>query len=141
MRDAGLPRPASPLPCHRYGADVIRRSPGWWLQLLGVAHAGVGVVLYRDVLAEIASAGLINSVPDRGDRATAFWFMAAAPTLWLGGRLLRSAESAGDLAGQRAAGVVLTAAGLVGTAVMPRSGFPAVAAVGSAAIRRSADRR
>lgn len=135
----GAPRPG--LPCHGYGPDVTRRSPGWWLQFLGVAHAGVGVVLYHDALAEIASAGIINSVPDRGDRATAFWFMASAPTLWLGGRLLRSAEAAGDLAGQRAAGVVLTAAGLVGTAVMPVSGFPAVAAVGSAAVRRSVDRR
>jgi hypothetical protein len=120
---------------------VIDRSPGWWLQLLGVAHACVGVVVYHDALTDIATAGVINSVPDRGDRATAFWFMTAAPTLWLGGRLLRSAESAGDLAGQRAAGAVLTAAGLVGTAVMPVSGFPAVAAVGSAAVRRSVVRR
>ena len=106
---------------------MIRRSPGWWLQFLGVAHAGVGVALYHDTLAEIASASVVNSVPDRGDEATAFWFMAVAPTLWLGGRLLRSAESAGDLAGQRATGGVLTATGLVGTAAMPVSGFPAVA--------------
>ena len=103
------------------------RSPGLWLQLLGIAHAGVGVVLYRDALVAIARSKVVNSVPDRGDEATAFWFMAVAPALWLAGRLLRSAESAGDLAGQRAAGGVLTATGLVGTAAMPVSGFPAVA--------------
>ena len=120
---------------------MIRQSPGSWLQFLGVAHAGVGVVLYHDALADIARAKVVNSVPDRGDEATAFWFMAVAPTLWLSGRLLRSAESGGDLAGQRAAGGVLVATGLVGTAAMPLSGFLGVTAVGVAALRRSIRRR
>ena len=116
------------------------RSPGWWLQFLGAAHAAVGVVLYRQPLAEIAREGVVASVSDRGDRATAFWFMAAAPTLWLGGRLLRSAESNGDLAAQRAAGRVLAVTGAVGSAVMPVSGFWGVVAVGVASLRRSAGR-
>lgn len=120
---------------------MVRRSPGSWLQVLGVAHAAVGVVLYHDALLEIARAKVVNAVPDRGDKATAFWFMAVAPTLWLGGRLLRSAESAGDLAGQRAAGGVLTATGLVGMGAMPASGFSAVVAIGLAALRQSYRRR
>lgn len=116
---------------------MLQHSPGWWLQFLGYAHAGVGAVLYRDPLADIARDKVFRSVPDHGDRATAFWFTVAAPALWLGGRLLRSAESAGDLDGQRAAGSVLTATGLVGAAAMPLSGFWGVAAVGIAALRRS----
>lgn len=117
--------------------DVLRRSPGWWLQLLGVAHAGIGATLYREALVDIARSKLVSSVPDWGDKATAFWFMAASPTLWLSGRLLRSAESAGDFNAQRAAGSVLTAAGVIGSAAMPRSGFWGVAAVGLFALRRS----
>ncbi len=117
--------------------DVLRRSPGWWLQVLGVAHAGVGATLYREALVDIARSNLVSSVPDWGDKATAFWFMAASPMLWLSGRLLRSAESAGDLNAQRAAGSVLTAAGVIGSAAMPRSGFWGVAAVGLFALRRS----
>jgi hypothetical protein len=117
--------------------DVLRRSPGWWLQVLGVAHAGVGAGLYREALGDIARSTLVGSVPDRGDRATAFWFMAASPLLWLSGRLLRSAESAGDLGAQRAAGSVLTAAGVIGSAAMPRSGFWGVTATGLLALRRS----
>ncbi len=116
---------------------VLGRSPGWWLQFVGAAHAAAGVILYRDALGDIARDKVVNSVPDRGDKATAFWFMATAPTLWLGGRLLRSAESTDDLAAQRAAGGVLTAAGVVGSAAMPTSGFWAVAAVGISALRRT----
>ena len=98
----------------------------------GVTNASI-----REALVDIARSTLVNSVPDRGDEATAFWFMAASPTLWLSGRLLRSAESAGDLDAQRAAGSVLTATGVIGSAAMPRSGFWGVAAVGLSALRRS----
>lgn len=105
--------------------------------MLGVAHAGIGVTLYREALVDIARSKLVSSVPDWGDKATAFWFMAAAPTLWLSGRLLQSAETTGDLNAQRAEGSVLTAAGESGSAAMPRSGSGGVVAVGLFALRRS----
>jgi hypothetical protein len=116
-------------------------SPGWWLQVIGVAHAGVGVVLHREPLAEIVRAKVIGSVPDRGDRATAFWFLAVAPLSWIAGRLLRSAEVAGDLPAQREAGAVLTAVGVAGAAVMPVSPFWSLIAVGLHAVRGSRGRR
>lgn len=116
---------------------MLRRSPGWCLQFLGFAHVPVGVVLYREALAGIVGDKLVRTVPDHGDRATAFWYMLAAPTLWVGGRLLRSAETAGDLGAQRAAGSVLAATGLLATAAMPLSPFPVVVAIGVSAIRRS----
>jgi uncharacterized protein DUF6463 len=133
--------PCRPGTSATYRRHVLPRSPGWWLQGLGLAHAVVGVILYRQPLAQIARDGFVNSVPDLGDRATAFWFMAAAPTLWLGGRLLRSAESLGDLAAQRTAGGILTVTGVVGSAVIPTSGFWGVAAVGISSLRRSTRRR
>jgi hypothetical protein len=112
-----------------------KRSPGSWLQAIAIAHAGVGSLLYRRALVKIIEDR--TSIPDHGDKTTAFWFMVAAPVLWLGGRLLRSVESADDLAGQRAAGVVLAGTGLAGGVAMPASGFWAVAAVGLASLRRS----
>jgi hypothetical protein len=116
----------------------LRRSPAWWLQFLGVAHAALGAVLHRDALGDIARARVVNSVPDHGEKATAFWFMVSAPSLWLGGRLLRSAETTGDVAAQRVAGNVLTATGAVGAVAMPSvSGFWAMTAVGIATRRRS----
>ncbi|WP_395575179.1 hypothetical protein [Streptomyces sp. BK79] len=39
---------------------------------MGAGHGAVGVVLYRDVLADMARANPLGSVPDRGDRAPAF---------------------------------------------------------------------
>ena len=92
---------------------------------------------YRDVLADMAHANPLESVPDRGDRATAFWFMAAAPALWMGGRLLRSAEEHQDIPAQRAAGAVLTAFGVAGTVAMPKSGFPTLVGIGALLLRRS----
>lgn len=116
-------------------------SPGWWLQVIGLAHAGVGVVLHREPLVEIVRAKVIGTVPERGDRATAFWFLVVAPTSWIAGRLLRSAELTGDLSAQRQAGAVLTAVGVTGAAVMPISPFWSLIAVGVGAIRASRRRK
>lgn len=111
-------------------------TPGRWLQVVACAHAAVGIATYRRSYAEIARDGVVDTVPDHGERAAAFWFLAAAPALWLIGRLMRSAERSGDTDAQRAAGGVLVALGTAGAAVMPRSGFWAVVAIGIAALRR-----
>ncbi|MFF6995374.1 DUF6463 family protein [Streptomyces sp. NPDC008313] len=113
-----------------------RQSAGQWLQLVGIGHGAIGAVIYRDVLTGVACDGF-GSVPRRGDRAAAFWFMVAAPALWMGGRLLRSAEEHEDVPAQRAAGAVLTAVGVTGTAVMPKSGFPALIGIGGLLLGRS----
>ncbi|MZG02143.1 DUF6463 family protein [Streptomyces sp. SID5614] len=116
---------------------MTRASAGRLLQVVGIAHGAIGAVIYRDVFVGIGRGPVVGSVPDRGDRAAAFWFMAAAPTLWLGGRLLRSAEEHGDLPAQRAAGAVLAAVGAVGTVAMPKSGFPSLVGIGGVLLRRS----
>ncbi|MET9776677.1 DUF6463 family protein [Streptomyces sp. NPDC006367] len=124
-----------------------RRSVGHWLQLVGIGHGIIGAVTYRDVFTGMAREGLVGSVPDRGDRAAAFWFTVASPALWMGGRLLRSAEERQDLPAQRVAGVVLTVVGVTGAVAMPKSGFPVLAGIGGVLLRRSlrgvpgADRR
>ncbi|MEU0101539.1 DUF6463 family protein [Streptomyces sp. NPDC006267] len=115
---------------------MTRGSAGRWLQAVGIAHGAIGAVAYRDVFAGVGRQ-VVDSVPERGDRAAAFWFMAAAPTLWLGGRLLRSAEEHGDVPAQRAAGIALTAVGVVGTVAMPKSGFPSLVGIGGVLLHRS----
>lgn len=100
------------------------------LQVVAVGHAAVGVQQYRDVLADTARdvrgrgpGAVVGAVGDRGDRATAFWFLLAAPALWIVGRTVTP--------GDRAAGGVLTGLGVAGTVLMPASGFPVVAALGA----------
>lgn len=115
---------------------MLRRTPGWWLQTTGVVHTALGAVLYRDVYAGMGRDKVLATVPERGDRATAFWFTAAGTAIFLGGRLLRSAEEHGDGAAQRTAGATLLGVGAVGSAMMPRGGFWALLAVGGAAVRR-----
>lgn len=98
----------------------------------------MGVILYHAPLAEIVRHKVLGTVPDHGERATAFWFLTNAPVLWMSGRLLRAAEDAGDLRAQRAAGAVLIGTGLTGAAAMPMSPFAALVAIGVAAVRRGA---
>ncbi|WP_432069734.1 DUF6463 family protein [Streptomyces sp. AA1529] len=117
-----------------------RPSAGRLLQAVAVGHGAIGAMVHREALAELARRGVVDSVSERGDRAAAFWFMAAAPALWVGGRLLRSAEEHGDVAAQRAAGAVLAGVGAVGTAAMPKGGFPALVAIGGMLLRRPARR-
>lgn len=100
------------------------------LQVVAVGHAVIGVQQYRDVLADAARdvrergpGAVVGAVGDRGDRATAFWFLLAAPALWTVGRTVTP--------GDRGAGAVLTALGVAGSVLMPTSGFPVIAGLGA----------
>lgn len=119
-------------------------SPGYALVLLGGGHAGWGLVAYRAPLREIARAGFVGSVGDgifatehdRGARAAAFWFMIAAPLVALDGYLVEAALRAGDARAARVGGGVALGLGLIGSVVIPRSGFPVAVPVGVWLLRR-----
>ena len=111
------------------------------LQLLGVAHAAVGVIKYRSELAAVASDGVFNAVKGDPERLVAFWFLVVAPALWMSGRLFAVAESTGHLKVQVVAGRVLIGLGLVGVLAMPASPFWALGAVGVVALRNGSPRR
>lgn len=113
------------------------RSPGRWLQMLGVAHVAVGAAIYREALGEIVDGNVVATIPDHGDKATAFWFLLGAPLMWTTGRLLRVAEAHDDLAAQRTVGTVVAGTALICCVANPISPFWVVAAVGAAAVRRS----
>ncbi|MFI8852478.1 DUF6463 family protein [Streptomyces sp. 891-h] len=116
---------------------MMRPSTGRLIQAVAVGHGAIGAVLYREELAQLARDGVLNTVPERGDRAAAFWFMTAAPALWAVGRLVHSAERNDDAAAQRATGAVLAGVGAVGTAAMPKGGFPALLGIGGLLLRRA----
>jgi hypothetical protein len=115
-----------------------RLSPGTATKIIAVGHALWGAVAYREEIAEIARAGAVDTVGDgifrtehsKGTRAAAFWFLTAAPLIALNGYLMTRAERSGDRQALRAAGGALVGIGLVGSAVMPRSGFLSVPPVG-----------
>jgi hypothetical protein len=102
--------------------------PGRALQAVALGHGAIGAWLYRDVLAGVARdvrargpRALVGAVGDRGDRATAFWFLVASPVLWSLGRSLTP--------GDRVTGGVVAATGVAGSVLMP-GGWPAVALIG-----------
>ncbi len=119
-------------------------SPGRAIALVGAGHAAWGLVAYRKPLVEILRAGAYDTVGDgifrraHSDdaRAAGFWFMFAAPLMGLCGHLLEVALRSADREAVLAGGRTVLGLGAVGTAVMPRSGFPAVLPIGLWAIRR-----
>jgi hypothetical protein len=117
------------------GIDL--RSPGWWVQLTGVVHAAYAAAAYRGAYEDIARGGVLDTVGEHGERATAFWFGIAAPVFWGFGGLLRAAERSGDPRALRSSGATLLAVGLVGVTVSPRSGFWSHIATGVVTLRRA----
>jgi hypothetical protein len=106
-------------------------SPGKAMMAIGVGHTAWGAVAYADALQEIVRAGVVDSVGDgifrtadsRGARAAGFWFMMAGPLVGAWGYLVDAADRAGDDRALRTSGRALLGLGLLGAAVMPRSGF------------------
>ena len=113
-------------------------SPGQALMLLGLGHAAWGLVAYREPLGEIVRAGVVGSVGDgifdtehsRGPRAAAFWFLLAAPIVAVLGYLTEAASRAGNARAVRVSGGTVLGLGVLGTAVIPRSGFPVTVPLG-----------
>jgi hypothetical protein len=119
-------------------------SPGYALMLLGCGHAVWGLVAYHEPLRELVRAGVVRSVGDgifdtdhdRGPRAAGFWFLLFAPLVVINGYLAEAALRAGDARAAGVGGRTTLGLGVVGTAVMPRSGFPAALPIGYWLLRR-----
>jgi hypothetical protein len=104
-------------------------SLGAALRRLTVAHAIVGLVVYRRELRGIVREGLVGTVPYRSERAAALWFIGSTLPGWLVGRLVDAAAAAGDRREVQLAGSVGLVAALVGAVAMPVSTFWLQAAV------------
>jgi Family of unknown function (DUF6463) len=118
------PRPQSRLP-----------GNGHLLQLVALAHTAVGAVFYRDELRAIGRDGVAGAVPNRGPKATAFWFLVPSPLLWILGRLLHRAEDAGDVEAVRSASQIGLASALIAVICLPISGFWAWVAISLRGLR------
>jgi uncharacterized protein DUF6463 len=113
------------------------REEGALLRALAIAHALVGLAFYRRELTALYRDGLIGGVPNRGDKATAFWFLLPSPLVWVIGRLVSDAGAAGDDdALRRAHGVSLISA-TVAILCMPVSGFWAWLAISVRGLKRA----
>jgi hypothetical protein len=128
---------ARPVAGEKDGQVSAAALPGRWLRRLSVAHAVLGVLIYRRELGDIGSRGFVGAVPYRSERAAALWFVGSALPGWLVGRLVDVAAEAGDADAVREAGVLGLAAGLGGAVLMPVSPFLIQVAVCSEIVRRS----
>ena len=120
-------------------------SPGYTLMLLGFGHAAWALIAYGEPLREIVRAGVVRSVGDgifdtdhdRGPRAAGLWFLLAAPLVVVDGYLTEAADRAGNARAVRTSGLTVLGLGVVGTTVIPRSGFPVAVPIGYWLLRRS----
>ncbi len=111
------------------------------LRLLAFAHTIVGFGFYRAELRSIGRSRIFASVPYRGPRATAFWFLVPSPLMWIIGSLVRDAEHAGRLHAVRAAHRVGIMSAAVAIVCMPISGFWGWFAISVRGHRRSRSRK
>jgi hypothetical protein len=119
-------------------SDKRRSGPGdgRLLETIGLLHAAVGAAYYRADLRAIGRDGVLAAVPYRGEKATAFWFLVPSPLTWIAGRLLTSAERAGDVEAQRTAHRVGAVSALAAVTLMPISGFWGWLAISLRGLRR-----
>ena len=96
-------------------------GPGRWLRGLSLAHAAVGIAVYRRELREIAADRMVGAVPYRSARAAALWFIGSAFPGWLVGHYVDLATEARDRRALRRVGLLGVAAGVGGALAMPRS--------------------
>jgi hypothetical protein len=107
-------------------ATAARRElpgTGRLLRWLAFAHAAVGTAFYREELRAIGREGIIAAVPNRGPKATAFWFLVPSPLLWMAAHLVSTAEDSGDADALRTVHRVGLASSVVCILCMPISGF------------------
>jgi hypothetical protein len=111
--------------------------PGRWLRSLALAHAGIGIAVYRRDLRGIAADGFFGAVPYRSERAAALWFIGSAFPGWLVGHLVDVAATAGDRRSVQLAGLLGLSAGVGGGILMPKSALWMQAVVCARIVRDS----
>jgi len=99
------------------------------IMITAALHLAYGVVFLSGALADIARAGVVNTLVGHEDRLAAVWFIALSPALFALGALARWAVGrTGELPAQL--GMWLLALSLPMLVLIPASGFWLVAAIG-----------
>ncbi|NTX53740.1 DUF6463 family protein [Myxococcus sp. CA039A] len=116
----------------------MRVTTGTLLMVVGGLHQVVGLVLYRGPLWEMASAGVLASVPeDMGARAAAFWFLVAGWGMMLLGALARWVERETGRPPPASFGWGLLGLGVFLVVPMPVTGGWVLLPLGLLALRRA----
>lgn len=103
------------------------RVAGYWLIATSIVHVVVGLLVFTEPLAKIASDGWFNTVaPDPFnpyfDREDAFWFMMATPSIFTVGQLCFWSQ-ARQITLPAFLGWTMLATATVGCFIEPISGF------------------
>jgi hypothetical protein len=113
----------------------MSRWIGRWIVAVSAIHTIFGVTVFRAVLAEIARAGIWNSIGEGPMRAAVAWFLLSGFFMAVLGLTVDTIEQSGQQRPLRAAGIGLFLTIIVGIVLMPASGFwlllpPALAMIG-----------
>jgi hypothetical protein len=114
----------------------LQKNVGEALIVTGVVHIVYSVAVNRSLLAGVWRDGLVDTVPDRGERNEALWFTTNGAFLIAAGLLARDQlRRTGAL--PPAFGVSLLSTGLAAGALQPNSGAWLIAVEGLLALRRA----
>ncbi len=104
---------------------------------MGIGHAVIGITLFHDTFVDMLREGFVGTVHPPGymaepdyDRIALFWLLIFSPVLSMLGQITSRAMARGEVDILRVVGWNLLAIGVVGTAVLPISGNPALIVLG-----------
>jgi len=95
----------------------------WILVALGLGHIAVGIVRFKEPLAQAVRAGFVGQFVGHCDRRAAFWFIIFGPLMVMGGHLAIHAVNTADTRLLKIMGFYLLAVGVVGSLAQPTSPF------------------
>ncbi|RAV19254.1 DUF6463 family protein [Paenibacillus contaminans] len=103
----------------------LKSYSGVMLAWTAFLHTIVGIIIYREQIADIASDGFINAVKPQlhAGRAAAFWFLMAGVLMFMLARLMNWLIRVKGTVVPKFVGVYLLALSLIGVFFMPVSGF------------------
>jgi hypothetical protein len=101
----------------------LSRNSGYLLIATGVIHNLVGFFIGKDVLLEILTSGVINSINTEMDRNAIFWFLFSGFMMIILGKLMQDYSKHFNKALPVSLGHYLLALTIVGCIMMPISGF------------------
>ncbi len=95
----------------------------WMLIALGLGHTAVGVVTFKEPLAQAARAGFVGQFVGHRDRRAAFWFIIFGPLLVMAGHVTIHAINTADARLLKIMGFYLLGVSVVGSLAQPKSPF------------------
>src|SRR5437879_1953412 len=122
--------------------EVVVKVLAPLMMAMGIGHALIGILLFRDTFLAILQNGVLNTIgppfyvaDPHFDRIAFFWFLMFSPVLFMLGQITSRSIAGGASDILSVVGWNLLGIGIVGTAVLPISGNSTLIILGALVLK------